>query len=682
MEKDAILQELVSFRIFPQGGGELAATRTRLYALWAQDLHQYIWHESGSGAFELSIMTTAGQPPHLHGEIATGDSIEDEWFLTHLLLRATQEIPGLAATVCDADGDFILIEAAEHLPAWLEPETSSDRVFLYRGVVHILDDDETDTIKVGDLSLGERLEFLRRSPSRTEASPAIQNEIRQRVASYAREAGVAQHHHHARIVLPARVASLLRRLPQSITPIMAALGSCTASELLHASWLRSCRDASGALNLVSSRVAFTRLHYAKLLCTRLHPPKGYVMPPEDSPDFTAHLLGARLALGLELAVLQDSQITRLSPGAGTDAELVVPESLPVSRLLEEASGEVEEYFGPDDDLAWMNVEEGPVLNGLAQKLDALKLSPEESQEIVNQMLEEEANPQLSDRLLSFMKATSGLDGIVYDGSGDDDAEGFSSDGDDDAEDFSSDGDDDDDDSSHPLDECTDEDALIEAEIIETIMHDPDLLMKIVERSDDLGLDLGRLLEQLKNYVPPPKQQEGDDAHQEGDDAHQKGGDTHRGARKQKGLADIDPIKLAEARSRVPARDPSRLPSVDPADGSPEYVSQSSEEDEELLYPNESEKPAPSSPVVNIDPPSSPDDDNYDEDDDEGKEHCHQEATMGERATISEFMLAMDEELRGKSVDRRQGGASVNLTESLKADASPAHSLLITLAGRE
>jgi hypothetical protein len=64
-----------------------------------------------------------------------GDNIEDEWFIVFLLRELTKEIDGLVARVYDADGEFILIEAADYLPSWANPNTCENRVgFNFPGV--------------------------------------------------------------------------------------------------------------------------------------------------------------------------------------------------------------------------------------------------------------------------------------------------------------------------------------------------------------------------------------------------------------------------------------------------------------------------------------------------------------------------------------------------------------------
>ena len=56
-----------------------------------------------------------------------GDAIEDEWFIVWLLIQLTREFPATTAAVRDGDGQFLLIEAALVLPAWVTPKTAENR---------------------------------------------------------------------------------------------------------------------------------------------------------------------------------------------------------------------------------------------------------------------------------------------------------------------------------------------------------------------------------------------------------------------------------------------------------------------------------------------------------------------------------------------------------------------------
>ncbi|XP_064285398.1 uncharacterized protein LOC135305592 [Passer domesticus] len=66
-------------------------------------------------------------PAHLGGTTAFGDNVEDEWFIVYLLREITREFPGLAASIDDNDGEFLLKEAVDFLPKWLNPENSENR---------------------------------------------------------------------------------------------------------------------------------------------------------------------------------------------------------------------------------------------------------------------------------------------------------------------------------------------------------------------------------------------------------------------------------------------------------------------------------------------------------------------------------------------------------------------------
>lgn len=76
------------------------------------------------------FLSIGGEPAHLGGVTVFGDNVEDEWFIVYLLKCITCTFKEVAAVVNDNDGQFLLIEAAEHLPKWLDPDSSENRVSL------------------------------------------------------------------------------------------------------------------------------------------------------------------------------------------------------------------------------------------------------------------------------------------------------------------------------------------------------------------------------------------------------------------------------------------------------------------------------------------------------------------------------------------------------------------------
>lgn len=47
-------------------------------------------------------------------------------------------VSGLSVSVVDADGHFLLIEAAPALPPWVTPECSDHRVWIRQGRCHVI----------------------------------------------------------------------------------------------------------------------------------------------------------------------------------------------------------------------------------------------------------------------------------------------------------------------------------------------------------------------------------------------------------------------------------------------------------------------------------------------------------------------------------------------------------------
>lgn len=54
--------------------------------------------------------------------------MEDEWVIVYILRELSKKFDDIWIKVSDSDGEFLLIEAAGALPAWLEPEVADNRV--------------------------------------------------------------------------------------------------------------------------------------------------------------------------------------------------------------------------------------------------------------------------------------------------------------------------------------------------------------------------------------------------------------------------------------------------------------------------------------------------------------------------------------------------------------------------
>lgn len=104
-------------------------------------LTDYIWQRDG---FKLEMKTEKGVTSvrvrkvstadvstgsmYLHGLTNYGDSVEDEWLIVYILKELSRRFPKLWIKIVDTDGEFLLIEAANALPRWLNPEIADNRV--------------------------------------------------------------------------------------------------------------------------------------------------------------------------------------------------------------------------------------------------------------------------------------------------------------------------------------------------------------------------------------------------------------------------------------------------------------------------------------------------------------------------------------------------------------------------
>lgn len=54
--------------------------------------------------------------------------MEDEWLVVYILRELSKQHSDVWIKTVDTDGEFLLIEAANALPRWLNPEIADNRV--------------------------------------------------------------------------------------------------------------------------------------------------------------------------------------------------------------------------------------------------------------------------------------------------------------------------------------------------------------------------------------------------------------------------------------------------------------------------------------------------------------------------------------------------------------------------
>ncbi|XP_039451271.1 protein ecdysoneless [Culex pipiens pallens] len=298
----------------------LGALLAEVNKLAKEFCQRYIWHRDGfkvvarkGGDRQRRLLIEAsGQdgdggleadaplPSHLYGISHYGDNIQDEWFIVALLFHLTRRIPGLVARAVDSDGEFLLIEAAEHLPRWAaNPERAEGRVFIYEGELYLIGgegDGEDDELSF------ERVFRELKGDGRTRyvGSKAIQGCIEERIGEFPDR--IEDSHHRTTLYVPVGVAAVLKENPQLVSA--AVLAFCNRDSID----LKACRAMRyfPPESCVYVSVVFTKCLYAMLLHNSYLPDRrtGWSLPLATDPNYKAHVLGVKLACGFEILASQ------------------------------------------------------------------------------------------------------------------------------------------------------------------------------------------------------------------------------------------------------------------------------------------------------------------------------------------------------------------------------------------
>uniref|UniRef100_A0A8C7E5E7 Ecdysoneless cell cycle regulator n=1 Tax=Naja naja TaxID=35670 RepID=A0A8C7E5E7_NAJNA len=252
----------------------------KILAHFAPILVSYIWQNE---SFNLKYKPAKGNlPAHIAGHTKFGDNIEDEWFIVYLIKEITKEFPELLARVDDNDGEFLLIEAADYLPKWLNPENSIHRVrdlrILPSSSLYIL------TYKKSCL-YQDYISLFRFLYLIAILCPRYPEKIQTCL-------------HRADCYLPAGIAVVLRQRPALVS---AAVQAFYLRDPVDLKACRVFKTFPPETRLMAS-VPFTKCLYAQLVQQTFVPDKrsGYSLPPRSHPQYKAYELGMKLAHGFEI----------------------------------------------------------------------------------------------------------------------------------------------------------------------------------------------------------------------------------------------------------------------------------------------------------------------------------------------------------------------------------------------
>ena len=212
---------------------------------------------------------------HVEGCTNFDENIEDEWFIVYLLFELSNGDPDLVIQVEDSDGYFLLIEAADHLPKWVNPKTSVNRCFIYRGELHLIPINQSaikpptnqskhQSIKHEFASMKpptvqQALNVVREQRMQTVCSTTVQEQIKRRIADYPTK--IYSTIHKSNVILPCSVAFLLNENPTLISHAIRAFYCRDDLDLAACRLMKHFQPKQ----LVKRAVKLSRFNYAQLV---------------------------------------------------------------------------------------------------------------------------------------------------------------------------------------------------------------------------------------------------------------------------------------------------------------------------------------------------------------------------------------------------------------------------------
>ncbi|KAK7700455.1 hypothetical protein SLS57_012096 [Botryosphaeria dothidea] len=337
----------------------LRTVETAANLLCKKLLKDYIWQRE---SFKLELRREDGTWL-LRGITNYGDSVADEWLIVYLLREISKQYPDAWIRVYDTDGEFLLIEAANALPKWLNPEVAENRIWLNSGQLKILPLESPQDKR--PLTLQEARAALNpSSPTPPLHSPLIEEEAFYRLRNYPAE--ISDNLHHALATLPRPLAFLLHRNPAYVSP---AIESFYLRDPIALRPLKTPDPTALAFpptDLVTVRVRFPKVGYAQLQSQEFAAPPAWEGILASAPPGAARerlLLGMKLASGFEMLVGDPQNGDR----AAVREMRMLLEDVAAGEEELPGDGEIETWERGEDDDSWMNIDYADFERELAGK---------------------------------------------------------------------------------------------------------------------------------------------------------------------------------------------------------------------------------------------------------------------------------------------------------------------------
>ncbi|KAL9012571.1 MAG: hypothetical protein Q9173_002680 [Seirophora scorigena] len=343
---------------------QLRKVQAAANALCKDLLKDFIWQRDGFGldtVHQKGKHTSIPSPPcltseghsFLQGRSNFGDSVEDEWLVVYLLRELSRQFPQCWVRIVDSDGEFLLIEAADALPRWLNPEVADNRVWINSGKLLIVPKAQADGHgRVKALKLDDALTFIQHRASDFLHLPLLESEAFYRLQKYPGQ--IKNSVHHALITIPRKLAYVLHETAAYISPAVEAfyLRDPIALRPLQA------RDSSQLLfppeDFVSVSVKFTKVGYAQLKGQDFQTPMswaGHVAKAHTMQGQNGRETGMKITCGFEMLLSDPQNIDKKSV---REIKLLL-EDLDAGEERLPSDDDISKWEYTQDDESWLDI---------------------------------------------------------------------------------------------------------------------------------------------------------------------------------------------------------------------------------------------------------------------------------------------------------------------------------------
>lgn len=221
-----------------------------------------------------------------------------------MLRELSKSHPDLWVRVFDTDGEFLLVEAANVLPKWLNPEIDHNRIWIHQGKLLIIPLKNEKGLETRTLNLPDAVELIKTRPETLIHSTFIEAEAFYRLEKYPKQ--IENSIHCSLITIPRKLAYVLHSLPKSVAPAVEMF------YLRDPITLKRVTSPSAELifrptDLVTTSVRFSKVLFAQLRSQRFDTPPSWqsvsqqVQTASDKEKALARMdTGMKLTCGFEM----------------------------------------------------------------------------------------------------------------------------------------------------------------------------------------------------------------------------------------------------------------------------------------------------------------------------------------------------------------------------------------------